>query len=142
MPSCRRRSGRWRRPGARRARARALLARRRNQAVRTRHDDATVRHAEAATVAVISRLGLTDRQALLRRLAGKFSSPADRETRHQAMRALSIIGFPGLAAAMDPYMHAPDEWHAWWQSQPSSALAGLWSFSPRVATWPPPPTTP
>ena len=121
-------------------RALALLDRRRNEAVRTRHDDATVRHAEAATVAVISRLGLTDRQALLRRLAGKFSGPADRETRHQAMRALSIIGFQ-VTSTLFPHLDAPDDWHAWWQSQPSSTLARLWSFSPRVANWAPPPTS-
>ena len=122
-------------------RALALLDRRRNEALRTRQDDTTVRHAEAATVAVISRLGLTDRQAFLQRLAGKFASLADLETRHLAMRALAIIGFPAPTSTLDPQLDAPDAWHAWWQSQPSSALAKLWSFNPHVADWPPPRTS-
>ena len=121
-------------------RALALLDRRRNEAVRTRQDDSTVRQAEAATVAVISRLGLTDRQAFLRRLESTFTWAADLETRHQAMRALAIIGFPVLTS-LDPHLNAAATWHAWWQSQPSSALAKLVSFDPHVADWPPPQTS-
>jgi hypothetical protein len=122
-------------------RALALLDRRRNEAVRTRQDDTTVRHAEAATVAVISRFRLTDRQPFLRRLAGKSSGQADLEAGHRAMRALAIIGSSWMTSSLDPHLHAPDDWHAWWQSQPSSVLAKLWSYDPQVADWPPPPTS-
>jgi hypothetical protein len=122
-------------------RALAVLDGRRNEAVRTRHDDTTVRHAEAATVAVISRLGLTDRHAFLRRLASQ-SSPADPETTHQAMRALATIGLPALTMTMHQrYLVKPESWHSRWQSQRSADITALLALTPQVAQWPPPRTS-
>ena len=122
-------------------RALALLDRRRNEAVRTRQDDTTVRHAEAAIVAIISRLGLTDRHAFLRRLAS-LSSPADPETTYQAMRALATIGLPALTMTMhERYLVKPESWHARWQSQRSADITLLLALTPQVAQWPAPRTS-
>jgi hypothetical protein len=122
-------------------RALALLDRRRSEAVRTRQDDTTVRQAEAAIVAIISRLGLTDRHAFLRRLAS-LSSPADPETTYQAMRALATIGLPALTMTMhERYLVKPESWHARWQSQRSADITLLLALTPQVAQWPPPRTS-
>ena len=108
-------------------RALALLDRRRREAVGTRQDDLTVRHADAATIAIVRRLRLTDYQSLLIRQTMGSSSAA----RVRALQTLGILGLaPGTLDVGDP-----NQWHGWWQSTRPAALATLSGFPPQAQHW-------
>ena len=93
----------------------ALLDRRRAEALDTRQDDLTVRHADAATLAVIRRLRLSDRISLIYGLATDDAAQVTPGLRGLALRTRAILHSGPIPTGVQS-TDDPEVWHALWQS--------------------------